>query len=49
MILADAAVAVPELHPGEWADAIIRVGWPVPVLVALYIVVRWWPWRRTKE
>jgi hypothetical protein len=44
-----AVEVLPPVDPGAWADAIIRVGWPVPVLVALYIVVRWWPWRKGKE
>lgn len=41
------------IDPNAWADAALRLfhggGWVVPALLALWIVVRWWPWRPTKK
>ena len=38
------------LDPLKWADAMLALlkggGWIVPALIALWIVLRWWPWRR---
>jgi hypothetical protein len=42
---------LPEVHPREWADAIIAVirggGWMAFALLALFIISKWPPWRRT--
>ncbi len=40
------------VDPNAWADAALRLfnggGWVVPALLALYIIMRWGPWRRDK-
>lgn len=42
-----------EVDPGAWADAALRLfhggGWVVPALLALWIVLRWWPGRKGEK
>jgi len=44
---------IPEVPPGwtpdEIASAVLKGGWPIFGLLALLIVCRYWPWRKTKE
>lgn len=41
------------IDPNVWADAILKLfnggGWVIPGLIALWIIFRWWPWRRKEN
>jgi hypothetical protein len=43
---------LPEINPIEWADALIKAiaagGWVVILLIVLFIVCKWPPWRKSK-
>lgn len=40
---------VPQIDPMKWAEAIAKIGWPVPVLVAWYVFWKYNPWRKAPK